>query len=107
MIALIGIPIIALICYKTATLMPLEDTAESKCGFAQTMLGSITLQNVLFVVLIACDLIMDSGTVFALLAVAESFICIGIEIVFVKKMLMGDVSLFETKEEFHERLQRK
>jgi len=104
MIAIIGIPIITFIGYKFATSMVYENSNEGKFAFAQQMLGVITAQNVIAVVLICTDLIMGFPNYLAILAVFVSFVCTAIEIATVKTILMGKVSLFESAEDFHKRM---
>ena len=104
MIAIIGIPIVTFICYKMATSMMFDYSNESKAQFGQSMIGAITAQNFVAVVLIVLDLFMGWGKTFAIIAVVVCFICTAIEVVAAKNILMGNVPLLETKENFHKRL---
>tara|TARA_B100000287_G_C20543970_1_gene745782 strand:- start:225 stop:545 length:321 start_codon:yes stop_codon:yes gene_type:complete len=106
MIAIIGIPITTYICYKFATSMLFDLTNESKAMFAHHMLGVITAQNVIAIVLIVTDIMLGFPKYLAILAVSVSFICTAIEVMCVKRILMNGVSLFESAEEFHKRLRK-
>ncbi len=106
MIAIIGIPIITFFCYKMAMSLVFDHSNDTKAQFGQTMLGMITAQNFMAAVLIVTDLLMGSPKVLAIVAVLISFISTFIEVVYAKRFLMGNVSLFEGKEEFHKRLRK-
>ena len=103
-ISIIAIPIITFFCYKMATSMVFDDSNETKAQFGQMMLGMITAQNFMAAVLIIIDLMMGFPKVLAIVAVLVSFISTTIEVLYVKRFLMGQVSLFESKEDFHRRL---
>ena len=91
MIAIVGIPIATFFCYKMATSMTFDDSNESKAQFGQSMIGAITAQNFIAVVLIVLDLLMGWGKVYA------------IEVVAAKKFLMGEKPLCESVSHFFER----
>ncbi len=107
MFAIIGIPLVIYMCYKFACSTIYDLSNESKAQFGSTMLGMITAQNVCAGVLIVMDLIMGFPKYLAIVAVVICFICTAIEIVHVKKILMGNVPMFETKEQFHKRLRER
>jgi len=107
MFAVIGIPLIIYACYKFACTTIFDLSNESKAQFGQTMLGVITAQNFCAVVLIVLDLFMGFPKYLAIVAVVICFICTAIEVVHVKKILMGNVPMFETKEQFHKRLKER
>ena len=107
MFAIIGIPLITYACYKFACSTIFDLSNESKAQFGQTMLGMITAQNVCAAILIVMDLLMGFPNYLAIGAVVICFICTAIEVVHVKKILMGDVPMFETKEQFHKRLRER
>ena len=107
MFAIIGIPLVVYLCYKFACSTIYDLSNESKAQFGSTMLGMITAQNVCAAVLIVMDLIMGFPKYLAIIAVVICFVCTAIEIVHVKKILMGDVPMFETKEQFHKRLRER
>ena len=107
MFAIIGIPLITYACYKFACGTILDLSNESKAQFGYTMLGMITAQNVCAAVLIVMDLLMGFPKYLAIIAVLVCFICTAIEVIHVKKILMGDVPIFETKEQFHKRLRER
>ena len=103
MIAIVGIPIATFFCYKMATSMTFDDTNESKAQFGQSMIGAITAQNFIAVVLIVLDLLMGWGKVYAITAVLICFICTAIEVIAAKKFLMGEKPLYESVANFFER----
>ena len=103
MIAIVGIPIATFFCYKMATSMTFDDSNESKAQFGQSMIGAITAQNFIAVVLIVLDLLMGWGKVYAITAVLICFICTAIEVVAAKKFLMGEKPLCESVSHFFER----
>ena len=107
MFAIIGIPLITYACYKFACGTILDLSNESKAQFGYTMLGMITAQNVCAAVLIVMDLLMGFPKYLAIIAVVVCFICTAIEVIHVKKILMGNVPIFETKEQFHKRLRER
>ncbi len=106
MFAIIGIPLIIYMCYKFACSTIYDLSNESKAQFGYTMLGMITAQNVCAAVLIVMDLFMGFPKYLAIIAVFVCFVCTAIEVIHVKNILMGGVSLFESKEDFHKRLRR-
>ena len=95
------------VCYKFACSTIYDLSNESKAQFGSTMLGMITAQNVCAAILIVMDLLMGFPKYLAIVAVVICFICTAIEVVHVKKILMGDVPMFETKEQFHKRLRER
>ena len=107
MIAIIGIPIVTYLCYKFARSMVFDNSNESKAQFGQTMIGVITAQNFVAVMLIVMDLLLGFPKILAIVAVLVCFICTAIEVIHAKNFLMGDVPLFESKEDFHKRLKEK
>ena len=106
MFGIIGIPLIIYMCYKFACSTIFDVTNESKAQFGQTMFGVITAQNFCAVVLIVIDLLLGCPTYLAIISVLICFECTAIEVVSAKNVLMGEVSLFESKKSFHERLRR-
>ncbi len=107
MFAIICIPLIVYVCYKFACSTIYDLSNESKAQFSYTMLGVITAQNACTAILIVMDLLMGFPKYLAVIAVLVCFVCTAIEIVHMKKILMGDVSFFETKEQFHKRLRER
>jgi len=107
MFAIICIPLVVYACYKFACSTIYDLSNESKAQFGQTMLGMITAQNFCAAFLIVLDLIIGFPKYLAIIAVVICFICTAIEIFHVKKILMGDVPFFETKEQFHKRLRER
>ncbi len=107
MFSIIGIPLVVYVCYKFACSTIYDLSNESKAQFGQTMLGVITAQNFCAVFLIVLDLFMGFPKYLAITAVLICFVCTAIQIAHVKKILMGDIPMFETKEQFHKRLRER
>tara|TARA_R110000737_G_C14212660_1_gene419489 strand:+ start:208 stop:534 length:327 start_codon:yes stop_codon:yes gene_type:complete len=100
MISLIGIPIVAIGGYFLVYILAIGN----KESFGVGLIGSITFQNLVFAVLMMLDIKNGTPEGYILLYVALAFVCVMVEVYCAKTVLMGDVSVFENRTDYKQRI---